>query len=163
MRGSRAGVDAALAVLQAAIEANRHVEEALEIESQHVGMLLGKGGVTINAIQRETGATIGLGKLHAEGGSRADAGSKADGKMTAGAKPSGQQGGSGSGRKAAVADGGGAPKEAQPKETQKVSIKGTREAVHKAMAALESVLQYKAEATETVRAHTTSLATIEHD
>jgi polyribonucleotide nucleotidyltransferase len=101
LRGSVEGVKAALEELGALIERERRIEEALEVESQHIGMLLGKGGATINAIQRDTGAVLDIQKRANEGSS-----------------------------------------------TQTVTIKGNKSTVRKAAAALEAVLQYKAETHE---------------
>jgi len=103
VRGSRKAVEAAVSELLAVVEANRRVEEHLEIESYHVGMMLGKGGATVQSIQRETGTTIAVANKPADG-----------------------------------------------KTTQTLTVRGTKAAVDNAMAALEAVLQYKAEAAEVV-------------
>ena len=101
LRGSVEGVKDAMTELEALIERERRTEEAVEVESQHIGMLLGKGGATINAIQRETGAVLDIQKRANEGSS-----------------------------------------------TQTVTVKGNKVTVRKATAALEAVLQYKAEGHE---------------
>lgn len=103
VRGSRKAVEAAVSELLAVVEANRRVEEYLEIESYHVGMMLGKGGATVQSIQRETGTAIAVANKPADG-----------------------------------------------KTTQTLTVRGTKAAVDNAMAALEAVLQYKAEAAEVV-------------
>ena len=107
LRGSIDGVKAAVAAVTATIERERKVEEVLMVESQHIGLLLGKSGGTINAIQRESGAVLDVQK---------------------------RKGGDGD-------DKGGA---------QAVTVRGSNAAVKKAMAALEVVLQYKAECAEEV-------------
>ena len=42
VRGSRAGVEAAVTELEESIEKNKRVEATLEVEPQHIGLLLGK-------------------------------------------------------------------------------------------------------------------------
>jgi predicted RNA-binding protein YlqC (UPF0109 family) len=103
VRGSRGAVEAAVSELQAAVEANRRVEEHLEVEPHHVGMMLGKGGATVKAIEQEGGAKIAIANKPAEG-----------------------------------------------KTTQTLTVRGAKWAVDNALAALEAVLQYKAEAAEVV-------------
>lgn len=102
VRGSRAAVEEVVREIEAAVAANERVEETLEVESQHVSMLLGKGGQAMFAMQKETGANIALSK-------------QADGKVM-----------------------------------QTATIKGTRRAVGKALAALEAVLQYNADCSEKI-------------
>jgi hypothetical protein len=36
--------------------------QVLMVRSEHIGLLLGKGGATVNAIQRASGATLGVAK-----------------------------------------------------------------------------------------------------
>jgi len=103
VRGSVEGVKRAVEALGKLIDIERRVEEQLDVESQHVGMLLGKGGITIKAIQRETGVSLEIEKRPDEAGG-----------------------------------------------TQRVTIKGNTLQVRKASAALEAVLQYKAEAREEI-------------
>jgi len=103
VRGDEEGVAAAVAKLNECVERERRVEEVLQVETQHVGMLLGKQGSTINAIQRETGALLDMCRKADEGCS-----------------------------------------------TQPVTVRGNRASVDRALAALEEVLQYKAECHETM-------------
>eukprot|EP00966_Prymnesium_polylepis_P264419 6108769-Prymnesium_polylepis.1 len=69
VRGGTDAVKRAMDGLMGIIERERRVEETLEVESQHIGMLLGKGGMTINAIQKETGAVLDIQKRANEGSS----------------------------------------------------------------------------------------------
>lgn len=69
VRGSVDGVKRAVEVLGKLVERERKVEEWLDVETHHVGMLLGKGGMTINAIQRQTGAVLDVQKRANEGSS----------------------------------------------------------------------------------------------
>ena len=90
-----------VAAVNAVIERERKVESVLQVESQHVGLLLGKSGATIGAIQKESGAVLDVQK-------RAGAASS----------------------------------------SQTVTVRGNATSVAKALAALEAVLQYKAECNE---------------
>jgi polyribonucleotide nucleotidyltransferase len=66
-RGSVDGVKAAVAQVSAIIERERKVEQVLKVETQHVGLLLGKGGATINNIQSQSGAVLDVAKRQAAG------------------------------------------------------------------------------------------------
>lgn len=69
VRGSKEGVAAALREMREVIERERKVEAVVHVQSQHVGMLLGKGGATINAVQKESGALLDMQKKADEGSS----------------------------------------------------------------------------------------------
>ena len=69
VRGSKEGVAAAVREISEIIERERKVEEVVHVQSQHVGMLLGKGGATINAVQKESGALLDMQKKADEGSS----------------------------------------------------------------------------------------------
>ena len=66
LRGGVAGVKKAMDALAEMVELEQKVEEHVEVATQHVGMVLGKGA-TIDAIQRETGAVLDLQKKVDEG------------------------------------------------------------------------------------------------
>ena len=66
-RGSVEGVKAAVAQATALIERERRIEEIVQVETQHVGLLLGKNGTTINAIQSESGAVLDVQKRATNG------------------------------------------------------------------------------------------------
>ena len=79
-RGSKEGVQAAVNAVNAVIERERRIEQVVMVESQHVGLLLGKSGGTINAIQSESGAVLdvqkrssGEGEADSKGGSKGGA------------------------------------------------------------------------------------------
>jgi len=69
VRGSKEGVADALREMREVIERERKVEAVVHVQSQHVGMLLGKGGATINAVQKESGALLDMQKKADEGSS----------------------------------------------------------------------------------------------
>ena len=69
VRGSKDGVAATVREITEIIERERKVEEVVQVQSQHVGMLLGKGGATINAVQKESGALLDIQKKADEGSS----------------------------------------------------------------------------------------------
>ena len=149
IRGSHTGVDAAIAALDASIERERHVEISISVESKHVGILLGKQGCTINAIQKSSGATLEIEKAETGAGEGEKGGKKGappHGDLRTGEKGGSEKGGS-EGKKGAPPHGDeriGAP------SRQKVLIRGNKQEVALAQRALEEVLQYSAEANETV-------------
>ena len=69
VRGSKDGVAATVREISEIVERERKVEEVVHVQSQHVGMLLGKGGATINAVQKESGALLYMQKKADEGSS----------------------------------------------------------------------------------------------
>lgn len=69
IRGSVEGVKGALKEMMDIVDREKRVEEVVMVQSQHVGMLLGKGGTTINQIQRDSGAVLDMQKRADEGSS----------------------------------------------------------------------------------------------
>ena len=69
IRGSIEGVKGALKEILDIVDREKRVEEVVMVQSQHVGMLLGKGGTTINQIQRDSGAVLDMQKRADEGSS----------------------------------------------------------------------------------------------
>ena len=69
VRGSIDGVAATVREVTETLDRERKVEEVVHVQSQHVGMLLGKGGATINAVQQESGALLDIQKKADEGSS----------------------------------------------------------------------------------------------
>ena len=69
-RGTVEGVKAAVAQVRGMIERERRVEEVVQVESQHIGLLLGAKGSTINAIQQESGAVVDVQKRDVAAGSK---------------------------------------------------------------------------------------------
>lgn len=69
IRGSVEGVKCTVREISEIIDREKKIEEVVQVQSQHVGMLLGKGGATINAIQKECGAVLDMQKKADEGSS----------------------------------------------------------------------------------------------
>uniref|UniRef100_A0A7S2N7G6 K Homology domain-containing protein n=1 Tax=Haptolina brevifila TaxID=156173 RepID=A0A7S2N7G6_9EUKA len=61
-RGSVDGVKQAIAAVSEIVDRERKIEEVLMVESQHIGQLLGKGGATVNMIQKTSGAGLSIAK-----------------------------------------------------------------------------------------------------
>ena len=65
-RGSVEGVKAAVAQVSSLIEKEKKIEKTLQVESQHIGLLLGAKGSTIGRIQQESGAVLDVQKVSKE-------------------------------------------------------------------------------------------------
>ena len=70
IRGSVDGVKSAMAAVNEIIDREKRVEEVLMVKSEHIGLLLGKGGGTVNQIQKSSGAVLSIAK-RAENGEAA--------------------------------------------------------------------------------------------